>query len=155
MSLSKQTLRADLTSAIKAQDALRMATLRMVLAAVSNAEVAGKAARELGEAEVVEVLTKEAKKRREAAAAFRAGHRPELAEREEAELAVISEYLPSQLTTAGVSELVANEVARAAAMGRSGPAAMGAVMKALSPQVAGRFDGAQLAKLVRAQLAAD
>lgn len=154
MTVSKQALRSDLTTAIKAQDELRMATLRMLLAAVSNAEVAGKTARELTQADVVEVLAKEVKKRRESACAFRAGNRPELADREEAELAVIGEYLPRPLTQGEVTELVNSAVAKAAAAGKTGPAAMGVVMKDVSPQVAGRFDGAELAKLVRTKLSA-
>ena len=146
----KDLLRADLTTAMKARDELRTATLRMLLTAVKNEEVAGKAARELDDAEVVAVLAREAKKRREAADAFADGNRPDRAERERAEGEVIAEYLPTQLTDDELRDLVAAAVTET---GASGPAAMGQVMKAVVPRTAGRADGGRVAAEVRRQLA--
>src|SRR5581483_6781254 len=107
----KDRLHADLTTAIKARDELRTATLRMVLAAVTTEVVAGAAARQLSDDEVLRVLAREAKKRREAAEAFASGNRPELSERERAEGGVIDAYLPQQLTDDELRELVAAAVA--------------------------------------------
>ena len=152
MSDLKATLQSDLTEAIRARDEVTSSTLRMALAAVTTEEVAGKAARTLTDAEVLGVLTKEAKKRREAAAAFAEGGRPELAAREEAELAVLNRYLPEPLTEQEVAVLVASAVAAAAEVGATGMAAMGRVMKELTPQTTGRFDGGRLAAMVRAAL---
>ena len=152
MSDLKAKLQDDLTDAMRARDELRTATLRMALTAVTNEEVAGKTARELADDEVVGVLAKEAKKRRESAQAFTDGGRPELAERELAEAAVLDAYLPAQLSDDELRELVAGAVAAATAAGAEGPRAIGVVMKALQPQVAGRADGGRVAKEVRAQL---
>lgn len=146
----KQRLRADLAAAMKARDELRTATLRMVLAAVTNEEVAGSTARELDDTEVQRVVTREAKKRREAATAFADGGRPELADRERAEGEVLADYLPAQLDDSGLAELVAAGIAETAA---SGPAAMGQVMKVVTPRVAGRAEGGRVAAEVRRQLA--
>lgn len=145
----KSRLHADLTVALKGRDELRTATLRMVLAAITNEEVAGKAARELSDDEVLRVLTREAKKRREAAEAFEAGKRPELAERERAEGAVIDDYLPAQLGDEELAGLVAAAIAES---GASGPQAMGAVMKLVTPKVAGRAEGGRVAAEVKRQL---
>ena len=145
----KSRLHDDLTAAIKARDEVRIATLRMVLAAVTNEEVAGKEARELSDDEVLRVLTREGKKRREAAEAFDAGKRPELAERERAEGAVIEQYLPAQL---GDEELRALVTAAIAESGASGPQAMGAVMKLVTPKIAGRAEGGRVAAEVKRQL---
>ena len=153
MSTLKETLQADLTTAIRSRDELTAATLRMALTAVTNEEVSGKSARMLSDAEVMGVLTKEAKKRREAAAAFTDASRPELADRELAELGVLDRYLPEPLTAEEVSALVDAAVARLADEGVTGMPAMGRVMKDVTPQVAGRFDGGQLATMVRAALA--
>ena len=153
MSTLKETLQSDLTTAIRSRDELSAATLRMALTAVTNEEVSGKSARTLSDAEVMGVLTKEAKKRREAATAFTDASRPELADRELAELAVLDRYLPEPLTAEEVSVLVDAAVARLADEGVTGMPAMGRVMKDVTPQVAGRFDGAQLATMVRAALA--
>src|SRR5690349_23793784 len=98
MSSLKERLRSDLTAAIKARDEVRSSTLRMVLSAITNAEVAGKQARELSDDDIIGVLSTEAKKRREAATAFADGGRPESAAKETAEAAVIAEYLPAQLS---------------------------------------------------------
>jgi len=147
----KEQLRADLTRAMKGRDELTASTMRMVLTAVTTEEVAGKQARVLTDDEVVKVLTREAKKRREAHEAYTNAGRDELAAREQAELAVIETYLPQQLSDEEVSELVSSAIAES---GASGPQAMGQVMKALSPKVAGRADGAKVAAEVRRQLAA-
>lgn len=145
----KQRLQADLTDAIRARDELRTATLRMALAAVTTEEVSGSASRVLSEDEVQRVLTKEAKKRREAATAFDGGGRPERAERERAEGAVLEAYLPAQLSDDALDEMVR---AAAAETGAAGPQGMGAVMKVLNPRVAGRAEGGRVAARVRAAL---
>ena len=146
----KDRLQADLTVAMKARDELRAATLRMVLTAVKTEEVAGKTARELDDSEVVTVLNREAKKRREAATAFDDGERPERADRERAEGEVIAAYLPAQLGDDELRGLVAAAVTES---GASGPGAMGQVMKALTPRTAGLADGGRVAAEVRRQLA--
>ncbi len=150
MSALKDRLQADLTTSMKARDELRSATLRMLLTAVKNEEVAGKSARELADAEVVTVLTREGKKRREAAEAFDKGGRPERAERERAEGEVIGEYLPAQLGDEELGALVAAAIAETAA---AGPQAMGQVMKVVSPRTAGRAEGGRVAAEVKKQLA--
>lgn len=152
MSALKDQLQSDLTDAIRAQDELTMATLRMALAAITNAEVSGKEARELSDDEVVVVLTSEAKKRREAAESFDAGGATERADRERAELGVLQRYLPEQLSEDEIKAIVADAVAAAAAEGKTGPAAMGAVMKVVTPQTRGRADGGQVAALVKSAL---
>ncbi|MGV3562074.1 MAG: GatB/YqeY domain-containing protein [Nocardioides sp.] len=149
----KDRLRADLTIAMKARDELRSSTLRMVLSAVTNAEVAGKSAKVLTDDEVVAVLTTEAKKRREAAVAFAEGGRAESAEKERAEAAVIADYLPEQLTEAEVAEIVAKAVESTGAAAE-GMKAMGKVMGVVTPQVKGRADGGAVAAEVRRQLGA-
>ena len=150
MTALKETLRADLTAAIKGRDELVTATLRMALTAVGNEEVAGKQARELSDAEVVQVLTREAKKRREAAEAFENGGRPEQAAREKAEGEVLARYLPAQLTDEELAALVAEAVAET---GAEGPKSMGVVMKALNPKIAGRAEGGRVAAAVKSALA--
>ena len=150
----KARLRSDLTEAIRARDDVTAATLRMALTAVRSQEVAGDTARELDDPEVVAVLGKEAKKRREAAEAYDAAARPDLAERERAELAVLDSYLPAPLPDSELAALVAAEVAVAAAAGSTGMPAMGRVMKALQPKVAGRAGGGRVAAEVRRQLQA-
>ncbi len=150
----KDTLQRDLTASMRARDALRTATLRMVLAAIGVEQVAGDQVRELSADEEQAVLNREAKKRREAAEAFRSGGANERAEREVAELAVLTDYLPQQLTDDALAALVEAAVAQARDSGASGPRAMGPVMKALGPQVAGRADGKRVAAAVRAALAA-
>ncbi|HEY0403328.1 MAG: uncharacterized protein JWQ37_3512 [Blastococcus sp.] len=145
----KEQLRADLTTAMKARDELRTATLRMVLSAVSAEEVAGKAARVLSDDDVQAVLRREAKKRREAAEAFGAAGRTEQAEREQAEGEVLAGYLPAQLEDADLAALVADVVTRT---GASGMKDMGKVMGAVQGAVAGRADGGRVAAEVRRQL---
>jgi uncharacterized protein len=146
----KNRLQADLTKALRERDELKLATLRMALAAVTNEEVAGKAARELSDDEVVRVLTREAKRRREAADAFASGGRPELAERERAEGRVLDEYLPAQLSDDDLRALVASAIDET---GADGPRGLGAVMKVVTPRVAGRAEGGRVAAEVRRQLA--
>lgn len=152
MSALKDQLQADLTTAIKSRDEVTAATVRMVLTAITNEEVAGKQSRELSDDDVLTVLGREAKKRREAAEAYEAASRPELAERELAELAVITRYLPQPLSDAEVDAIVAEAVAEVAATGAAGGQAMGAVMKIVQPKVKGRADGGQIAAKVRAAL---
>jgi uncharacterized protein YqeY len=136
---------------MKGRDELRTRTLRMALAEISKEEVAGASARELDDAEVERVLAREAKRRREAAEAFQGAGRAEQAAAELAEGDVLASYLPAQLDDAELSGLVATAIA---ATGASGPSAMGQVMKAVTPKVAGRAEGARVAAEVRRQLAA-
>jgi uncharacterized protein len=145
----KARLRNDLNTALKARDEVTTATLRMALTAITNAEVAGKQARELSDDEVVTVLGQEAKKRREAAEAYDAAGRAELAGRERAEGEVIDRYLPQQLDDAEVAELVRTAIAEA---GATSARDLGAVMKILKPQTAGRADGRRVSEEVRRQL---
>jgi len=147
----KQTLRTDLTAAMKARDEVRSSTLRMVLTAITNAEVAGKQARELSDEEIIGVLSTEAKKRREAATAFSDGGRPEQAAKEVAEAAVIADYLPEPLSAEQISGIVAKAIAQT---GAEDVKAMGKVMGVVTPQVKGRADGAAVAAEVRRQLGA-
>jgi uncharacterized protein len=146
----KDRLRGDLTAAMKARDEVRTRTLRMALTSVTKEEVAGSAARELSDDEVMKVLAREAKRRREAAEAFAAAGRADQAAAERAEGAVLAAYLPAQLPD---DELAALVTAAIEETGASGMAAMGAVMKALTPRVAGRADGARVAAEVRRRLA--
>jgi hypothetical protein len=135
---------------MRARDDVRTATLRMALTAISTAEVAGKTAKQLSDDEVLAVLTKEAKKRREAAEAFRDGGRPEQAAAEDAEAAIIAEYLPEPLTDDELHALVAEAITEA---GAESPRDMGKVMKLLTPRVAGRADGKTVAAAVKNRLA--
>jgi uncharacterized protein YqeY len=151
MSDLKDRLQNDLTTAMKARDELRTATLRMVLTAVKNEEVAGGTARELDDAEVLKVLAREGKKRRESAEAYVAAGRTELADREVAEGGVIDEYLPAQLSDADLEALVAAAVAET---GATSPQQMGAVMKVVTPRVAGRAEGGRVAAAVKRALGA-
>ena len=149
MTTLEHRLHDDLTASIRSRDELRSATLRMALTAVKNEAVSGTQARELSDSDVVTVLGREAKKRREAATAYDDARRPELASRERAELAVLEEYLPAQLSDDELGALVAEAVAET---GADSPKAMGAVMKVLTPRVAGRADGGRVAAAVRAAL---
>lgn len=151
MSALKDRLRTDLTAAMKARDEVRSSTLRMVLTAITNAEVAGKEARELSDDDVVGVLSTEAKKRREAATAFAEGGRADMAAKEQAEAAVIADYLPAQLSEAEIADLVTAAIAQTGAAGE-GMRAMGKVMGVLTPQTKGRADGGAVAAEVRRQL---
>ena len=147
MGTLKDRLRSDLTVAIKARDEVRSSTLRMVLSAITNAEVAGKQARELSDDDIIGVLSTEAKKRREAATAFEEGGRAEMAAKEQAD------YLPEQLSAADIEKIVAEAIDRTGSAG-AGMRAMGPVMGVVSPQVKGRADGAAVAAEVRRQLGA-
>ena len=149
MSSLKDTLRSDLTESIRERDELRSSTLRMALTSVTNEEVAGHQARELSDDEVLSILVREAKRRREAASAYDDANRPELAERERAELLVIEGYLPAQLSDEELSALVADAIADT---GAEGPRAMGQVMKVVQPKVAKRADGGRVSAEVRRQL---
>jgi uncharacterized protein YqeY len=149
MSTLKARLETDLRTAMKARDELVTSTLRMALTAVKAAEVSGKAARELSDDEVLGVLAKEAKKRREAAVAFADAGRDALATKERAEEEVLSGYLPAQLSDEEIAELVAGALA---AGGLSGKQSMGPAMKAAQAAVAGRAEGGRVAAEVRRQL---
>ncbi len=151
MSALKDRLRQDLVVAIKARDEIRSSTIRMVLSAITNAEVAGKEARELSDDDVLGVLSTEAKKRREAAQAFADGGREEMATKEQAEAAVIADYLPAPLSAEEISALVTAAVAQTGAAGE-GMRAMGKVMGVVTPQTKGRADGGAVAAEVRRQL---
>ena len=145
----KERLRTDLSAAMRARDQVRMRTLRMALTAITNEEVAGKASRELSDDEVLKVLAKEAKKRREAADAFGSAGRAEQAAAEQAEGEVLAGYLPAQLGDDELARIVAGVITRAGGM-----SSMGQVMKAVTPRVAGRAEGARVAAEVRRQLTA-
>jgi uncharacterized protein len=151
MSELKDRLQSDLTTAMKSRDELRTATLRMALTAVRMEEVSGKSARELDDAEVVTVLGRESKKRREAAEAFDGAGRPDRADRERAEGEVLAGYLPAQLSDDDLRDLVAAAIAET---GAEGPRGIGAVMRVVSPQTAGRAEGGRVAAEVRRQLGA-
>ena len=146
----KATVQSDLTAAMRQRDAVRAGTLRMALTAITNEEVAGKESRELSDDDVLKVLAKEAKKRKEASAAYTEAGRPELAEKEDAELAILDAYLPAQLSDEELRGIVAEAVA---ATGATGMAQMGHVMKAAQAVVAGRADGGRVAAAVRTALA--
>jgi uncharacterized protein YqeY len=149
MGTLKDRLNDDLRTAMKGRDELATSTLRMALAAVRTAEVAGTAARDLSDDEVLAVLTKESKKRREAATAFAGAGRAEQAEKENAEGAILDGYLPAQLSDAEIAELVAGALNDG---GFSGRAQMGPAMKAAQAAVAGRAEGGRVAAEVRRQL---
>ncbi|CAB5002162.1 unannotated protein [freshwater metagenome] len=146
----KAKLRSDLTDAIRARDEIKSGTIRMVLTAITNEEVAGKVAKELTDAEVITVLSREAKKRREAAEAYEAAGRADKAALEKSEGEIIAGYLPQQMSESEVAALVASAIA---ASGATGPGDMGKVMGILKPQVAGKADGAMVSGLVKAALA--
>ena len=146
----KDRLRNDLTAAMKARDEVRTRTLRLALTSVANEEVAGKAARDLDDDEVQRLVAREAKRRREAAEAFDAAGRPDQAASERAEEEVLSGYLPAQIDDAELTAIVAGAIAET---GAAGIRAMGQVMKAVTPQVAGRAEGGRVAAEVRRQLA--
>ena len=150
MAAMKDRLQADLTEAMRSSDKITSATIRMALTAITNEEVAGKQARELSDDDVIIVLSREAKKRRESAQAFADAKRPDRAERENAEGEVIARYLPTPLSETELASLIADAMKES---GAAGPAGMGLVMKLLSPKIAGRADGAAVSAAVRAALA--
>jgi uncharacterized protein len=145
----KERLRTDLNAAMRARDQVRLRTLRMALTSITNEEVSGDAARELSDDEIVKVLTREAKKRREAADAFESAGRADQAAAERAEGVVLADYLPAQLTDEELTSMVSAAIAETGAAGMPG---MGKVMKVVTAQVAGRADGARVAAEVRRQL---
>ncbi|MEU0208400.1 GatB/YqeY domain-containing protein [Streptomyces canus] len=153
MTTLKSKLQEDLTAAVKERDELRSSTLRLTLTAITKEEVAGTTKRELSDDEVLKVITKEAKKRREAAEAFAQGGRAESAEREKAEGEVLAGYLPKQLGDDELNDIVAQAVQEARAAGAEGPRAMGAVMKIVNPKVAGLAEGGRVAAVVKKLLA--
>ncbi|MGA0070911.1 MAG: GatB/YqeY domain-containing protein [Candidatus Nanopelagicaceae bacterium] len=146
----KEKLQNDLTDAMRARDEIRSSTIRMILTSIKNEEVAGKEARELNDAEIITVLSREAKKRREAAEAFDQAGAKDRADQERAEGVVIGEYLPKQLTEDEIKSLIAAAMAET---GASTPAQMGLVMKSLQPKIAGKADGGLVSSLVKAALA--
>jgi len=145
----KERLRTDLTDAMRSRDQVRLRTLRMALTSITNEEVSGASVHELSDEDVLKVLTREAKKRREAAEAYEAAGRAEQAEAERAEGDVLAGYLPAQLSDDELASLVTTAIAETGAAGMQG---MGKVMKAVTPQVAGRADGGRVAVEVRRQL---
>jgi uncharacterized protein YqeY len=153
MTTLKSQLHDDLTAAMRARDEVVVSTLRLVLSGVTTAEVAGDAAVELSDDQVRDVLRAEAKKRAEAADLYAGAGRDELAAKERSELAVIEHYLPPPVGDDELAAIVADEVARAAADGASGPKAMGPVVKAVRDRVGSGADGARIAALVRSALA--
>jgi len=146
----KEKLQADLTDAIRSRNEVVSGTVRMLLAAITNEEVAGKAAKILTDTEIITVLSREAKKRREAVEAYTQAKRDDLAGKEKAEAAVIATYLPKQLSEDEIKKLIADAIAETDA---KGPAGMGLVMKVLQPKIAGKADGGVVSGLVKAALA--
>ncbi|MGA1159127.1 MAG: GatB/YqeY domain-containing protein [Candidatus Nanopelagicaceae bacterium] len=145
----KEKLQNDLTSAMRSRDELRSSTIRMVLTSIKNEEVSGKEARELSDAEIITVLSREAKKRREAAEAYEQAGAADRAATEKAEGGVIAEYLPKQLSESEIRELITAAIKES---GATSPAQMGLVMKALQPKIAGKADGGTVSALVKAAL---
>jgi len=146
----KEKLQSDLTDAIRAQDSVVSGTIRMLLAAITNEEVSGKAARVLNDAEIITVLSRENKKRREAVEAYTQAKREDLANKEKQEAAVIAKYLPEQLSEDEIKKLIQEAIS---STGASGPSGMGLVMKQLQPKIAGKADGGLVSALVKAALA--
>ena len=146
----KEKLQTDLTSSMRNRDEVRSSTIRMILTSIKNEEVSGKEVRELNESELITVLSREAKKRREAAEAFDQAGARDRAETERAEGAIIAEYLPKQLSEVEVKELIKVAIKET---GANSPAQMGLVMKNLQPKIAGKADGALVSSLVKAVLA--
>jgi len=145
----KEKLQNDLTEAMRARNEVRSSTIRMVLTAIKNEEVSGKEARQLSDAEVITVLSREAKKRREAAEAFEQAGAKDRSDMEKAEGVVIAEYLPVQLSESEIKEMINAAIAET---GATGPQQMGLVMKSIQPKIAGRADGGVVSSLVKAAL---
>ena len=145
----KEKLQNDLTEAMRARDEVRSSTIRMILTAIKNEEVSAKEARDLSDAEVITVLSREAKKRREAAEAFEQAGAADRAANEKAEGVIIAEYLPAQLSESEIKEMIAAAIAES---GATGPQQMGQVMKLIQPKIAGRADGGVVSSLVKAAL---
>jgi uncharacterized protein YqeY len=149
----KERLRSDLTEAIKTRDKIRSGTIRMVLTAITEAEVAGSQAVELSDQQVLDVVIREAKKRREAEEAYANAGRTELAEKEHAESDVLADYLPQQLSPSEISAIVTDAITSTGAA-ELGMKEMGKVMAQVTPQTKGRADGSVVAAEVRRQLSA-
>ena len=145
----KEKLQSDLTDAIRSRAEVKSGTIRMLLAAITTEEVSGKAARVLKDDEIITVLSREAKKRREAVDAYVAAKRDDLADKERAEGEVIAQYLPAQLTEQEIKQMIKEAITET---GAAGPAGMGLVMKVLSPKIAGKADGGVVSGLVKAAL---
>jgi hypothetical protein len=145
----KEKLQSDLTDAIRSRAEVKSGTIRMLLAAITNEEVSGKSARVLNDAEIITVLSREAKKRREAVEAYVAAKRTDLADKEKAEGDVIAQYLPAQLSEDEIKKIITDAIAET---GAAGPAGMGLVMKVLSPKIAGKADGGVVSGLVKEAL---
>lgn len=152
MSNLKQQLKDDLTASMKARNEVETSTLRMTLAAIMNAEVAGDEAKELSNDQVQDVIRAEAKKRAESAAIYKDAGRLEAEAAERAELAILERYLPAAMSDAELEQIVIQEVATAGAQGLSGPKAMGAVVKAVRNKAGAGADGAKIADLVKSKL---
>jgi uncharacterized protein YqeY len=152
MAQLKDQLKKDLTDAIKSHNQVISGTLRMALTAVTNEEVAGKESRELSDNEVLSVLTKEAKKRRESVDAYMQANREDLADKESAELTVLEKYLPAALSEQELEDIIAKAITEATNQGATGMKAMGIVMKIIQPQTVGRVDGTLLANKVKEKL---
>ena len=152
MAQLKDQLKKDLTDAIKSQNQVVSGTLRMALTAITNEEVSGKESRELSDAEVLSVLTKEAKKRRESVDAYMQANRKDLADKESAELSVLEKYLPAALSEKELEDIIAKAITEATGQGATGMKAMGIVMKIIQPQTVGRVDGSLLANKVKEKL---
>jgi uncharacterized protein YqeY len=152
MTSLKEQLKQDLTKSLKEQDVVQSSTLRMALTAITNEEVSGKEAKVLSDAEVLVVLTKEAKKRKESVEAFNQANRKDLADKEAQELKVLEKYLPSALTEDELNKIIDEAIAEAKASGAEGMKAMGVVMKIVQPKTVGRTDGALLAAKVKEKL---
>lgn len=148
--LLKEKLQNDLTDSMRTRDEIRSRTLRMILTSIKNEEVSGKEARELTDSELITVLSREAKKRREAAEAFDQAGAKDRADTERAEGSIIAEYLPKQLSEDEIREFISSAIRET---GASSPSQMGLVMKSLQPKIAGKADGALVSSLVKAALA--
>jgi uncharacterized protein YqeY len=145
----KEKLQSDLTDAIRSRVEVKSGTIRMLLAAITTEEVSGKAARVLKDDEIITVLSREAKKRREAVEAYVAAKRDDLADKERAEGEVIAQYLPAQLSEDEIKKMIADAISETGAAGSAG---MGLVMKVLSPKITGKADGGVVSGLVKAAL---
>ena len=147
----KDRIADDMRAAMKERDQVRVSTLRMLMAAVKNAEVQGAQARELSDAEVLDVVGREAKRRKEAIEAYSGAGRTDLVDKETAELGVLQGYLPEALSDEELARLVDEAIADT---GASTPRQMGDVMKVLMPKVRGRADGAAVSAMVKQKLGA-
>jgi uncharacterized protein YqeY len=149
----KDTLKNDLTSAMKSGNELAKSTLRMALSAISNAEVAGDEAVELTDEQIIKVLQAESKKRAESAELYEQAGRTDAATKERAEAEILAAYLPAAMSDDELAAVVADEVQKAAATGNSGMKAMGSVVKAVRERVGSSADGSKIADLVKSALA--